>query len=212
LAEWVALLLEPDERDAVRGDLAESGESGLQALAGLLGLVARPQAALWKDRRPWPALVGLAPLGLLLTRRSAQVTRLSAIYLWMYVDTGRAADLGSAGYWRLMAQVGAPFLLSSLLLMVWSCAGGMAIGVRARRTAAVNGVLFCGALALADIAAAQRGGVAANDPVFALTFYRAIYRLPVHPVLIMLPALWGMVLGARVGVVQQGWIAWFNRA
>ncbi len=204
LVDRVSLLLEPDERDAVRGDLAESGESGPQALLELLGLVARRQAALWKEWRPWSALVGLAPLGLLLTRKSAQVVHLSAVYLWMYVDNGRAADFATAGYWRLMAQVCAPLLLSSLVLVVWSWAGGMAIGVLARRTAAVDGVLFCGVLALVDLAVAQRDSVGANDPVFSLTFYRAIYPLMAHTVLIMLPALWGMVLGRRLGRLRWG--------
>ncbi|MBZ5634636.1 MAG: hypothetical protein LAO55_16045 [Acidobacteriia bacterium] len=58
-------MLEPDEREASRGDLAESGEHGGQALLGLVGLVVRRQAALWKDWRPWLALVGLViPLGM----------------------------------------------------------------------------------------------------------------------------------------------------
>lgn len=59
LVDVVSQLLEPNERDAVRGDLAESGETGGQALRGLLGLVVRRQAALWKDWRPWLALAGL---------------------------------------------------------------------------------------------------------------------------------------------------------
>ncbi len=61
-------MLEPDEREAVRGDFAESGETSGQALRNVLGLVLRRQAALWKDWRPWLALVGLvAPLGVLLS-------------------------------------------------------------------------------------------------------------------------------------------------
>lgn len=55
LAERVSRLLELKERDAVWGDITESGESGFRALSGLLGLVARRQAALWMDLRPWIA-------------------------------------------------------------------------------------------------------------------------------------------------------------
>jgi hypothetical protein len=63
LVDIASRILEPDERDAVQGDFAESGETGGQALRGLLGLLIRRHAALWKDWRPWLALVSLlAPM------------------------------------------------------------------------------------------------------------------------------------------------------
>jgi hypothetical protein len=68
LADMVSRLLEPDECDAVRGDLAESGATGGEALRDLLGLVVRRQAALWMDWRPWLALVGLDDEGWKLVR------------------------------------------------------------------------------------------------------------------------------------------------
>lgn len=52
---WVvhrlSLLLESNERDAVLGDFAESGESAGKALADLLGLLLRRQVALWRYER-----------------------------------------------------------------------------------------------------------------------------------------------------------------
>src|SRR5205823_12219606 len=57
----------PDERVAVRGDFAESGETGGQALHDVLGLVVRRQAALWQGWRPWLVFVGLVA-----TRHAAQ--------------------------------------------------------------------------------------------------------------------------------------------
>ena len=54
-----ALILDFAERDAVCGDLAESGESGSQALRELLGLVVRRCAACLRGWRPWLTLVGL---------------------------------------------------------------------------------------------------------------------------------------------------------
>jgi hypothetical protein len=57
LVEMLSRMLDSDERLALRGDLEESGETGLQAVWDVLGLVARQQAALWKDWRPWLALV-----------------------------------------------------------------------------------------------------------------------------------------------------------
>src|SRR5260221_2332799 len=75
LVDTVSRMLEPDEREAVRGDFAESGETSAQALLNVLGLVARRQAAFWKDWRPWLALVGMVPplgglLGLVARRQA----------------------------------------------------------------------------------------------------------------------------------------------
>ncbi len=46
--DFAALALEPAERTAVRGDLAESGATWGQALAGIAGLAIRRQAGLWR--------------------------------------------------------------------------------------------------------------------------------------------------------------------
>ena len=64
----VSRMLEPGERDAVLGDFAESGLTAAPALRDLLGLIIRRQAALWKDWRPWLALLlVVAPFGILLS-------------------------------------------------------------------------------------------------------------------------------------------------
>jgi hypothetical protein len=52
LVGMLSRMLDSDERLAVRGDLEESVETGLQAVWDVLGLVVRRQAALWKDWRP----------------------------------------------------------------------------------------------------------------------------------------------------------------
>src|ERR1700694_3902233 len=64
LVDIFSQTLEPDERDAIRGDLAESSETSGRALRDVLGLVVRRQAALWTHWRPWLVLVALiVPLG-----------------------------------------------------------------------------------------------------------------------------------------------------
>src|SRR5262249_43945824 len=71
LVDVVSRLLEPDEREAVCGDLTESGASGGQALVELLGLVARRQASQWAHVAPWLACIGIAvPMGALLSHVS----------------------------------------------------------------------------------------------------------------------------------------------
>ena len=97
LVDIVSRMLERDERDAVRGDLAEAGECAGKALLQVLGLAVRRQAALWKDWRPWLVFVGLvAPLGMLVSLVSSRVAGMSAIYSWMYFSNWDWALLGTA--------------------------------------------------------------------------------------------------------------------
>src|SRR3979409_2222035 len=68
-------LLERSEREAVLGDLLETGESTWRGLLDVLGLVIRRQLAHWKNWRPWLALFGLAlPSSLLLMGVSVSVS------------------------------------------------------------------------------------------------------------------------------------------
>jgi len=48
LADKFSRLLEPAEREAVRGDFAELGDSSARVLREVLGLVIRRQAWSWK--------------------------------------------------------------------------------------------------------------------------------------------------------------------
>ncbi len=53
LTDLVSKTLESHEREAVQGDLPESGETGTQALLDVLGLTFRRQSALWMNWPPW---------------------------------------------------------------------------------------------------------------------------------------------------------------
>jgi hypothetical protein len=55
LAEMATIFLVPKDRDAVMGDLAETGASGWSALGSVLGLVGRQQMELWRVWQPWVA-------------------------------------------------------------------------------------------------------------------------------------------------------------
>lgn len=65
LVDVASRFLEPDEREAVRGDLAEAGDSAWRGLTDILGLVVlrQTEAGLW---RPWLTPIGLALIGSLL--------------------------------------------------------------------------------------------------------------------------------------------------
>jgi hypothetical protein len=210
LVDHLSRLLEPDEREAVRGDLAESGETGGQALRGVLGLVVRRQAALWKHWRPWLALVGVVvPFGMLLTLVSRATANGSAIYIWLYANNWDWTFLENAGFRHDLAYFSAGVFMSYITLMCWSWTSGFVLGSLSRSTIPVNGALFCLVLLLAELPGAPQyighapllyrvRAVESPSPVFALAFYRVMFPLIVQAVLVFLPSLWGMRQGRRL--------------
>ena len=144
LVDVVSRLLENDEREAVRGDFAEVGETGGRALRDLVGLVVRRQTALWADWRPWLALVGLvAPLGLLLSVVARQWAERSATYAWLYVNNWTWAYLGSPGARQDLARYSTGFFVDYFTLCCWSWTSGFVLGSLSRRNTWVNGSVLC---------------------------------------------------------------------
>ena len=133
LVEVAARLLNPEEREVVLGDLAESGESSAQGFLAVLGLAARRHILLWKNWRPWLAAFGLAlPCSFLLMGVSFSVSQ-------SYQKIIEPAILRATG-----VDVGAGFLLfvcNVLLLIGWSWTGGFVVGSISRRTIWVSGAL-----------------------------------------------------------------------
>jgi hypothetical protein len=133
LVNAVSRLLEPNEREAVQGDLVEAGESAWQALCDVLGLLIRRQAAIWKSHRPWLAAFGLAlPCSLFLMGLSVTVSRNCQQILDPSV-------LKAAG---LTAGPELSLLVCKILLLIgWSWAGGFVVGSVSRRTVWVSAAL-----------------------------------------------------------------------
>ena len=180
-----------DERDAVRGDFTESGETGGQALRDLLGLVVRRQAALWSDWRPWLALIGLViPVGVLLSISSSWLDRSYDLYLWIIrnyrdIDPAILSDIG------LTVRHGIVLLVSrSLLLVSWSWASGFVLGSLSRRAVFANGAMFCLVVFSGELLSTPM------SRVFSLTL-SAWLPLVLMAVLVLLPSLWGMYQGFR---------------
>ena len=81
LADQVSQFLDPGEREAVRGDLAECGASGWHTFRQVLGLIARRQAGLWADWRPWLAVIAIVlPIGLMLSHATRWWADGNAVY------------------------------------------------------------------------------------------------------------------------------------
>jgi hypothetical protein len=198
LVDTLSRLLEPGERDAVRGDLAESGETAGQALRDVFGLVARRQAVLWKDWRLWLALL-VVPFGLPLGLISARTADHSVIYIWLYANNWDWAFLANSGFRHDLVHFGAGILMSYVTLLCWSWTSGFLLGSLSRGAIQVNGALFCIVLLSAEPAGAPHArNFGLNAAVFAVTFYRMIFPLIVQAALVLLPSLWGMRQGLRL--------------
>ncbi|HEX4485362.1 MAG TPA: hypothetical protein VH088_03800 [Terriglobales bacterium] len=114
VAQTAAFLLQPDEREAVLGDLEEASESVLRSTLGVLGLVIRREASVWKNWRPWLSALGIAlPFSFLLMGFSLSVSQRS-----------------QSIHYQLIVPV--------LLLVGWAWTSGFAVGSISRRTLWVN--------------------------------------------------------------------------
>jgi hypothetical protein len=176
LVEVVSQLLERDEREAVRGDLAEAGESGWRGLLDVLGLVIRRQALLWKNWRPWLAAFGLAlPSTLLLMGFSLSVSQSYQRLFNPVLVKATGLSVGP-GFSLLLCHV--------LLLLGWSWTGGFVVGSVSRRTvwvSAILGLLPC---------------------VFCLARFRVESLSRFCLLLFLLPAIWGVCRGLQIARIK----------
>jgi peroxiredoxin len=211
-------MLAPGERDAVRGDLAERGATGAKAVGDVLGLVVRRQAALWKDWRPWVALVALAiPLSALLTLYSRRLADASAIYIWLYANNWDWSLPAIPAYRHELAGYFGMVLLANLTLPCWSWNTGVALGFLSRRAIAVTGALFCVMLPIGlfgplgvfghSLTFTTGRDFQANAAVFAVAFYRVAFPAIVQAVLVLLPAIAGMRQGLHWTALRPPWRA-----
>ncbi len=202
LVDKLSLALEPDEREAVCGDLAESEDITPRALVDLLGLVVRRQAALWMDWWPWLTLAALVlPLGVLLSLASERAASGSAIPIWMYLDNWTPTVLESPGSRSLLLSYAISILNRYLIVACWSWAVGLVLGALTRRTAPLQVVLLSLVVVFAGLVPSpdwRAGGFGPNAAVFSLAFYRVAFPLILQAVLVLLPVVWGMRQGRRL--------------
>ena len=213
IVEPVSRLLQPDEREAVLGDLEESSQSGPRAFLDVLDLVIRRQARFWITPRPWLLFFGLIlPVGMLLSILSRQTSDMSAIYLWMYANNWDAALTHNPGFWHLLAETAGSVFLSYLLLTCWSWTGGFVLGLLSRATGALNSLLLCVILFFGEINGAPLYSSFfhrrlfgefhlpnVNAPVFEVGFYRVVLPVLIQILLVAIPALWGLRMAMGLG-------------
>jgi hypothetical protein len=138
LARAISRALEPDERSAVLGDLAESGETGGRAVAGVLGLLVRRQAALWKHSGPWVAPIALlAPVALLDGWSGLRLIGWIGPKVVTFWNVGVRYETGMTAIDDIVRLV-----CTVLLVIGWTWSGGFLLGVLARRAVWVHPVLL----------------------------------------------------------------------
>jgi hypothetical protein len=201
LIDKVSRILDPNERDAVLGDFAETDKTGGEALLDLVGLVVRRQIGYWKEWQPWVALLGVvAPMGVLVGLACRWWAEGSADILYLYVNGWTSAYLESPGGRLDLAHNLEGILFAYLALVCWSWTSGFVIGSLSRRTVGVNGALFAFLLFGEALLIPQHHNP--YDPlVWSLTFYSVVYPLLLRAVLILVPVLWGMRKALRLATV-----------
>ena len=198
IVEQTARLLETDEREVVRGDIAETGEPSSKAFAGILGLALRRQASRWTAWPAWLALIlAVVPLGMLLSLISRLWADATSIDVWVYLGHW---DWSFFRYPGLRADLLRVLFLTTrdyLALVCWAWTCGFAIASLSRRTAWVNAFLFGVILfagTLGSSTTMRGGGSSQVGPasVFASAIATTIMPLIVKVLLVAIPALIGM--------------------
>jgi hypothetical protein len=216
-ADVLSRALESTEGEAVRGDLAESRESGPRAFYGVAGLVARRQAAIWSDWRPWVTLACvLFPIGVLLSIVSGGIEGASSTYGWLYFHNWAWRLLQNRAFWYILGQSLQSLFSGYLRIACLSWSVGFLLGrkVRCLRTG-ILGILFCLMLTLgvlkgapsywafqfheiqqwrqlARVPALPHPVAAQHNPVADWVPYRTIFPLVIVATFVALPALLGV--------------------
>jgi len=197
LTSLVARSLEPHEREAVVGDLAEARESGLRAVWQILTLAVRRQLGMWRSgATPALALVLLAPTAVILSAVAGYASHLATIYGWMYFSNWTPEYLTNAGaradLWGYL-KVALGFAGA---MAAWSWAAGFAAGSLARRAIPSLGLLA--AILLFALQPTNHGvSYGVNDAAFRSLFAGWVLPIFVRGALIVTPALAGLAHGCR---------------
>jgi hypothetical protein len=196
LTDLVSQLLEPHERDAVRGDLAECRVDEWRALLEVLGLVARRQASYWVDWRPWLSVMAIVlPIGLMLSYATRWWADANAFDFLVYRQLWDFSYLDYPGWRRNVALLVWSGISSGVALAGWSWTSGYvlaSLSPRARWSliALFALVVFLGTLGTSTIART-------NSAAFSGHFVGVVIPRVTRFGLVLLPALWGMQCSRR---------------
>lgn len=200
--------LEQAEREAVLGDLAQCGESGSVAFRGVLGLVARRQAALWNNWRMWMLFAVLLPFTFALSTVSGTAAHESAVYTWMYVNNWDWSLVKNSGFWYVFREAATGMLMNWLLLACWAWSVGFILGKLPKQLSAASRFLLFLLLGLNQLTQAPQrftlflmslSGLprlslvpAPDARMTTIDFYQLLFSWMVLAIVVALPANRGM--------------------
>jgi len=206
LTEWLSSGLNPDERDAVRGD---ADERGLSVIRDLCSVILWRQWRAWTTRGPWVALaIVVAPLGFVLSVVSRQWAAGISIEFWLYVQNWTSGYLASPGARLDLLSVIATTATTIVALALWSWTIGYVLALLSRRASGINTILLA-CMVFAGTTGTTTMGVLnpANAAVFSSTFYRVGVPFAVRVLLVMVPIWRGMRAGRKETRLSLWWTA-----
>ena len=223
-AGWLLVLvlssaLEHREREAVLGDLAESGDSPDKAFADVLGLVIHRQAPVLLDWRLWVAAAFvLVPLAFLLSFLAQNVAGDGAVYSWMYLNNWDWTLTRYPGFWYVLRETAIEFGVSCLLLACCSWSAGFVMGRLPRAILCASSIGLILLIALSQLTNAPHlfmmfcmrfyglpGPPPLPDthaPITAIGFYRVVFPWIFLAGLVLLPVISGMRQARRTSTLD----------
>jgi hypothetical protein len=194
LAEWLSSGLQPDEREAVRGDAEERGTA---IIRDVLSMILWRQWQAWATAGPWLALfLVVLPLGFVLSLVSRHWAAGISLWLWVYAQNWTSGYLASPGArFDLLAGTAATSA-DVAALVLWSWIIGCVIAHLSRRASGLNGLVFV-CLVFVGTAGTTTVGIAnpANAAVFSLVLYRISVPFAARVLLVVVPLWRGMRAG-----------------
>jgi hypothetical protein len=209
---WLSGLLGQAEREAVLGDLCESGESGGKAIANVLGLVVRRQTAVLLDLRLWLSVAFVVlPISCMLSAITQATAGQGAVYSWMYLNNWDWTLTRNPGFWQVLREMAMNFSVACLILACWSWSAGFLIGRIPTSAAQAGRNTFVVLIATAFLEDAPARFINFlmflrglplrpslpdyNAPITANGFYHVFFPWIVLSILVILPAFSGIRQG-----------------
>ena len=212
LVSWLSSPLQEAEREAVLGDLAESGASGGKAVANVLGLVVRRYAGVLTDWRLWVAFAFvILPVSFSLSVIAQNTAGQSAVYTWMYVNNWDWSLTKTWGFWYVLRNSAMELTIAGTLLACWSWSAGFLLGRLPGAILRIGRIVLLLLIAVFQLADLRQYFIQflwhlygvpqppslpdPNAPVTAIAFYRVLFPWIVLTSLVVLPAISGVRQG-----------------
>jgi len=192
-------LLNEEEREVVRGDLAECHTPTGRALREVLGLVLRRQAALWFALEPWLALLTVAiPIGFLLSHASRSWAEGAAENILLYGRLWDFSYLANPGWRADVISVAVRMAAAWLALVGWSWTSGVVLARLSRPTAWLTATMLCLTVVMATWGTNTVAHLHRNhDPSLQHHITFAVFPRLFRIFLVIVPVVWGACVGIR---------------